>query len=132
MNFISRKLEHPNVVRFFGAYFEIPKVYLVTELLKENLHEYLKKVKPNNVKDLIRYCLNIASGMAYIHSCNVIHRDLKSVNILVRNNLVIITSNNMRHISTKITYVFKGGRKYNLESFGFWSFQICKSATGFL
>lgn len=34
------------------------------------------------------YCLQIASGMAYVERMNYVHRDLRAANILVGENLV--------------------------------------------
>jgi len=48
-----------------------------------SLHEYAKKL---NRRECVSMALGIARGMAYIHSRNAIHSDLKSANVLVSLN----------------------------------------------
>ncbi|KAJ4830797.1 hypothetical protein Tsubulata_016933 [Turnera subulata] len=80
-------LSHPNIVRFIGACFK-PLVWcIVTEYAKGgSVREFLSKRLHTDIAPLklaVNQALDVANGMAYIHSCNLIHRDLKSQNLLI-------------------------------------------------
>ncbi|GFP98461.1 probable serine/threonine-protein kinase ddb_g0271538 [Phtheirospermum japonicum] len=74
------KLRHPNIVQFLGAITEKKPLMLVTEYLRGgDLHQHLKERGALNPTTAINFALDIARGMAYLHSEPnvVIHRDLK-------------------------------------------------------
>ncbi|KAL1817653.1 hypothetical protein ACET3Z_020227 [Daucus carota] len=79
------RLHHPNVVKFKGACRKPPVFCIITEYLSEgSLRAYLHKlggILP--LPRVISMALDIARGMAFVHSQGVIHRDLKPENILI-------------------------------------------------
>ncbi|XP_051122376.1 integrin-linked protein kinase 1-like [Andrographis paniculata] len=82
------KLRHPNVVQFLGAVTDKKPLMLITEYLRGgDLHQHLKEKGSLHSATAINFALDIARGMAYLHSePNVIvHRDLKPRNILLVN-----------------------------------------------
>lgn len=86
---LTSQLDHPNMIRFLGGNGEPPNAYLVTELVEngslwELLHDR-KKIIPWTMRMRIAY--EIADGMAYLHDKSVLHRDLKSENILIAGDL---------------------------------------------
>ncbi|XP_044466257.1 probable serine/threonine-protein kinase SIS8 isoform X2 [Mangifera indica] len=90
---LMRKLRHPNVVLFMGAVTRVPNLSIVTEFLpRGSLYRLLHR--PNNQLDerrRLRMALDAARGMNYLHNCNpvIVHRDLKSPNLLVDKNWVV-------------------------------------------
>eukprot|EP00002_Diphylleia_rotans_P034600 TRINITY_DN7450_c0_g1_i2.p1 TRINITY_DN7450_c0_g1~~TRINITY_DN7450_c0_g1_i2.p1 ORF type:complete len:419 (+),score=77.61 TRINITY_DN7450_c0_g1_i2:95-1351(+) len=75
--------KHPNVVQYIGSCTVSPHYFIVTELLGggslyDILHSRIGKVNlsPYHV------ARDVAAALEYLHSCNYIHRDLKSQNIL--------------------------------------------------
>lgn len=88
-------IESPNVVRFFGACLK-PKICVVIEYCKNRSLFNLMK-KPNfeiNWETGIQFALGIANGVKCLHEWNppLFHRDLKSENILVTENLEVKVS----------------------------------------
>lgn len=78
------KLNHERVMKLYFVYESEDFVYLVTEYLSEwNLCNYLKlnkKFKPEIVK---KFICSLLETLQYIHSCGVVHRDLKLENLMV-------------------------------------------------
>jgi Janus kinase 2 len=88
---IMKQLRHPNIVLFMGSCCQPPSLLLVTELLDRGsfFDIYHKSSQPVSVVDHLMLSMNIAidmcKGMGYLHNLNpqVIHRDLKSQNIML-------------------------------------------------
>jgi len=83
---ILRALNHPNLVLFLGACLE-PKLCMVSEFMfGGSLFDllYKKKKIPDHSKRCV-LALDIAKAMAFLHNHNppIVHRDLKSLNILL-------------------------------------------------
>lgn len=85
-----KKLQHPNIVRFYN-YWEVQKgkkknIVLVTELmLSGTLKSYLRRFKKITPKVLKSWCRQILKGLYFLHtrSPSIIHRDLKCDNIFI-------------------------------------------------
>lgn len=90
---IMKRLRHPNVVLFMGAVTRPPNLSIVTEFLhRGSLYRLIHR--PNNQLDerrRLRIALDTARGMNYLHNCTpmIVHRDLKSPNLLVDKNWVV-------------------------------------------
>ncbi|XP_077236064.1 putative serine/threonine-protein kinase SIS8 [Tasmannia lanceolata] len=90
---IMKRLRHPNVVLFMGAVTRAPNLSIVTEFLpRGSLYRLIHR--PNNQLDerrRLRMALDVARGMNYLHNCTpvIVHRDLKSPNLLVDKNWVV-------------------------------------------
>ncbi|KAI4454932.1 serine/threonine-protein kinase wnk with no lysine -related [Holotrichia oblita] len=85
-----KKLQHPNIVRFYNYWESITtkkkNIVLVTELmLSGTLKTYLRRFKKINPKVLKSWCRQILKGLAFLHSRAppIIHRDLKCDNIFI-------------------------------------------------
>ncbi|OQR88382.1 kinase, partial [Thraustotheca clavata] len=78
-------LRHPNVVQFIGASFDsISNLCIVLEYMeKGDVHTLLQSSMALEWNDpLLQIAIDAAQGMAYLHHSNIIHRDLKSANLL--------------------------------------------------
>lgn len=86
-------LKHENLVSVFDFGESDSKHYIVMEFLKgKNLKEYLEQKYRFKLETLLSIFIQVAKGLAYAHSKNIIHRDIKPANIqLMERNLVKIT-----------------------------------------
>ena len=90
---INTKLRHENIVCYFGCYKGVASICIALELmdrsLKQKIHELEKqKGRQENepvipCHDIIRYTHGILSGLIFLHNLKIIHRDLRSPNILL-------------------------------------------------
>ncbi|KAG7095844.1 hypothetical protein E1B28_006539 [Marasmius oreades] len=85
-----RQLNHPNLLPFMGIYYsdtERKQLCLVSPWMERgNLVQFLKNTAPNLVDhDLLAY--DVACGLTYLHEKNIVHGDLKGVNILITPDL---------------------------------------------
>lgn len=81
---------HPNVLKFMGAVVDDPEVgpMIIYEYCEQGtLKEYLQSLKSNVTLEvqehLFRYGLDIAKGMEYLASKEIVHRRLAARNILL-------------------------------------------------
>lgn len=77
---------HPNIVRHLSTtkHPKADNTLLVTELLDCNLRSYFSKQPELNSFCEASLSKDVASGLSYIHSMNIIHRDLCGDNILLK------------------------------------------------
>ncbi|XP_024987904.1 integrin-linked protein kinase 1-like isoform X2 [Cynara cardunculus var. scolymus] len=83
---LLQKIRHPNVVQFLGAVTQSSPMMIVIEYLpKGDLGAYLKRKGALKPKTTLKYAMDIARGMSYLHENKpepIIHRDLEPSNIL--------------------------------------------------
>jgi hypothetical protein len=86
-----RHLRHKRLVSFIGACLEVPNLCLVTEYMPGGSLHHLLHVRKLRLPlhHCSNMCLQLADGVLYLHSQNpvVVHRDLKSLNVVLDMNL---------------------------------------------
>ncbi|XVF38869.1 hypothetical protein REPUB_Repub20aG0139400 [Reevesia pubescens] len=90
---LMKRLRHPNVLLFMGAVTSPQRLCIVTEFLPRG--SLFRLLQRNTTKldwrRRVHMALDIARGMNYLHHYNppIIHRDLKSSNLLVDKNWTV-------------------------------------------
>lgn len=88
---VMRNLRHPNIVELLGVCVDPQNMCIVTEFLnKQSLEEQLeakfKLGKKFSKQRSMKWAIEIANGLNWLHHKGIIHRDLKSANIMLDEN----------------------------------------------
>ncbi|KAB2029876.1 hypothetical protein ES319_D05G191700v1 [Gossypium barbadense] len=88
---IMRKIQHKNVVQFFGACTTPPNLCIVTEFMSGgSIYDLLHKQKSGfKLPLLLKLAIDVSEGMSYLHQNGIMHRDLKAANLLMDENGVV-------------------------------------------
>ncbi|XP_056393465.1 tyrosine-protein kinase Fer isoform X1 [Hyla sarda] len=88
---ILKQYDHVNIVKLIGVCTQRQPIYIVMELVPGgDFLTFLRKRKDEmKPKQLLKFSLDAASGMAYLESKNCIHRDLAARNCLVGENNIL-------------------------------------------
>ncbi|ETO64112.1 TKL protein kinase [Phytophthora nicotianae P1976] len=80
---VASALRHPNIVQFLGSASAPPRYCLVFEFMEGGTLSALVRAKAKAPLDFFRLANDMAQGMSYLHEHSVMHRDLKSSNVLL-------------------------------------------------
>ena len=89
---LMKKLNHPNVTKILELFEDKDYILIIMEYLNGgNLFSFLKKRRKVSEKTAKFLFKQIMLGIQYIHSHNIVHRDIKLENILIdlNNNIKI-------------------------------------------
>lgn len=82
---IQSHLRHPNILRMYGFFWDLKKIYLILEyapggeLYKDLQSQPYKRYDEPTAANYIK---QMAEALSYLHSKHVIHRDIKPENLL--------------------------------------------------
>lgn len=81
---IAATLDHPNVVSIYGLRGEGEHLYMIMEYLSGGtLYDLLRTQGKLSVEHAVRLILGICQGVAAFHAKGIVHRDIKTENILL-------------------------------------------------
>ncbi|XP_076322015.1 uncharacterized protein LOC143231358 [Tachypleus tridentatus] len=135
---VLREIKHPNVISYLDSYLIGDELWVIMEYLGiGSLDNVLTKTRLSE-HDISAICKEVLQGIEYLHVNSVIHRDIKSQNILVGMDwsikladfglCAVITSQESRKTSTAGTPYWMApeivkNKKYGCEV-DIWSFGI--------
>uniref|UniRef100_A0A8C6T1Y8 LIM domain kinase 1 n=1 Tax=Neogobius melanostomus TaxID=47308 RepID=A0A8C6T1Y8_9GOBI len=114
---VMRCLEHPNVLRFIGVLYKDKRLNFISEYIKGGtLREIIKKMTNYPWNQRVSFAKDIAAGMSYLHSMNIIHRDLNSHNCLVReDNTVVVADFGLARLMVEDKHELSKGKLSGLK-----------------
>ena len=86
---LNANRQHKHVIRAFEGFPTGEKAFLSTEYCSGGSLDELLYKKNLDFKSASRYIIEVARGLAYAHSRQVFHRDVKPANILLDHNGVV-------------------------------------------
>eukprot|EP00741_Cyanophora_paradoxa_P022086 tig00021434_g21321.t1 len=83
-----RVLRHPNIIHYYNSFVEDQALYIVMEYaeggdLQQSLNRQLASQRIFDERDLWRYLFELCSAVQHLHMKNIVHRDLKSLNVFL-------------------------------------------------
>ena len=84
-------VHHPNIVQYLGTH-QDPDTHLpvlLMELMDDSLTHFLESSpQPISYHIQVNICHDISLALSFLHSNNIVHRDLSSNNVLMRGNVL--------------------------------------------
>lgn len=88
---ILRNLHHPNIIRYKDSFVSKDNLCIVTEFCECGDLSKLIKAAPGPLPedDVLRIFIQVLLGVEYLHKKQILHRDLKAMNIFLKRGLKV-------------------------------------------
>ncbi|CAD8058315.1 unnamed protein product [Paramecium primaurelia] len=91
---LLRPIDHQNVIKLLEIHEDNKQIYLIYEYAKGELFQEFQKKKTEksqfSEQQISNFMKQIFEGLKHIHSLNIMHRDIKLENILVKDSQTIV------------------------------------------
>ncbi|XP_059564789.1 serine/threonine-protein kinase 33 isoform X4 [Myotis daubentonii] len=99
---ILKSVKHEHIIHLEQVFETPKKMYLVMELCEDGeLREILKRKEHLSENETRWIIQSLASAIAYLHNNDIVHRDLKLENIMVKSSFT--DANNEMNLNIKVT-----------------------------
>lgn len=113
-----KNISHPNVIKCYEKYENEKNIFFVYEYIKGSDLKIFTQMHPNsNIRNIINISLQIINGIACLHKYGIIHRDIKTTNILIENSLDNKYDNKVKIIDFGLSRVL-GKNEFSLDPYG--------------
>ncbi|CAH1959824.1 unnamed protein product [Acanthoscelides obtectus] len=116
---IMKKFRHKRLVALYGVCSEQEPIYIVQEYMtKGSLLDFLRQDEGQGLEfeELVYIAFQVASGMEYLESKQLIHRDLAARNVLIgENNIAKICDFGLARVIEDNEYCPKQGSRFPVK-----------------
>jgi len=86
---VCKKLDHRNIIKTFLIHDTGHNIFIISEMARCDLLDYIQLNGALRETLVRRLFYDLASGIEYMHSINIVHRDIKSENCLIGHDGVL-------------------------------------------
>jgi len=80
-----RSLQHPHIIRLYDVFISPHQIYIIMELMEGGeLFDYVVQKGTLTEEEASRIVRKVTSALVFMHSKNIIHRDMKPENLLLK------------------------------------------------
>ena len=128
---IQERILHPNIVRMYSHFEDKTNYYCFLEYINGPtlLNIMQKKEKGLSERETCKYFSQITESIKFLHSNNIIHRDIKLENFLLKNNSIIklidfgccalLTDEEPKRLSTCGTHLYMSPELINSQPYDY-------------
>lgn len=109
---ILKVLNHPNIVRYIDSEFQSRAIVIVMEYVTGGtLFDFIQRQKDEYIPEdkIISLFVQITVALSHIHSKNILHRDLKTQNLLIDRHHQVVKISDFgisKVLNSKVTLIF--------------------------